>query len=75
MAKVGELAYEHRDDLERLIDRAARAVDRGTDGKHADTIQQVRGSLERSVDRIAEQRPDGSPEAPAPGDDVPPSHG
>jgi ElaB/YqjD/DUF883 family membrane-anchored ribosome-binding protein len=71
MAKAGEFAHEHKGDFERLLDKAASAVDRRTDGKHADTIQQVRGSLERGVDKIAERRPDGTPDEP--GSDVPPS--
>lgn len=71
MAKAGEFAHEHKGDLERLFDKAAGAVDRRTDGKHADTIQQVRGSLERGVDKIAEQRTDGTPDEPGP--DVPPT--
>jgi hypothetical protein len=71
MAKAGEFAHEHKGDLERLFDKAAGAVDRRTDGKHADTIQQVRGSLERGVDKIAEQRTDGAPDVPGP--DVPPT--
>jgi hypothetical protein len=76
LAKAGELAHEHRGDLERLIDKAASAVDRRTDGKHADTISSVRGSLERGVEKIADQRPDGAPdETPGPSDDVPPNHG
>ena len=73
MSKAGEFAHEHKGDLERLFDKAAGAVDRRTDGKHADTIQQVRGTLERGVDKIAEQRTDGSPGEP--GSDVPPSNG
>jgi hypothetical protein len=71
IAKAGELAHEHKGDLERLFDKAADAVDRRTEGKHADTIQQVRGSLERGVDKIAEQRSDGTPDQ----SDVPPSNG
>ena len=57
VAKAGELAHEHKGDLERLFDKAAGAVDSRTDGKHADTISQVRGSFERGVDKIADQRP------------------
>jgi RNA-splicing ligase RtcB len=71
VAKAGELAHEHKGDIERLLDKAAGAVDRRTDGKHADTIQQVRGSLERGVDKIAEQRTDVAPDVPGP--DVPPT--
>ena len=64
VAKAGELAHEHKGDLERLIDKAASAVDRRTDGKHADTISQVRGSLERGVEKIADQRPGDTPDEP-----------
>lgn len=86
VAKVGELAHEHKGDIDRLLDKAAGAVDRHTDGKHADRISQVRGSLERGVVRIADQR-DGATPAPdgagaaadsdgeTPASDVPPSNG
>lgn len=70
-AKAGELVHEHRGDIDRLLDRAAGIVDRQTDGRHADRIGQVRGTLDRGVGRIAEQRPGA---APSP-DDVPPSNG
>jgi RNA-splicing ligase RtcB len=79
MSKAGEFAHEHKGDLERLFDKAASAVDRHTDGRHADKIQQVRGSLGRGVDRIADQREDGTPdEGPdgtGDGSGVPPSNG
>jgi hypothetical protein len=76
VARAGELAHEHRGDIERLIDRAASVVDRRTDGKHAEKINQVRGSLERGVEKIADQRPDDAQDAPDGPDgpsDVPPS--
>jgi hypothetical protein len=73
VAKAGELAHEHKGDIERLLDKAAGAVDRRTDGKHAERISQVRGSLERGVEKIADQRSGGTPDAP--GADVPPSNG
>jgi len=73
MAKAGELAHEHRGDIDRLIDKAASAVERHTDGKHTDRITQVRGSLERGVEKIADQRSGGTPDGP--GADVPPSDG
>jgi hypothetical protein len=76
IAKAGALAHEHRGDIDRLIDKAVSAVDRRTDGKHADKIQQARGTLERGVDRIAEQRDAGSPaDRDGPVSDVPPSNG
>jgi ElaB/YqjD/DUF883 family membrane-anchored ribosome-binding protein len=74
VAKAGELAHEHKGDIDRLLDKAAGAVDRHTDGKHADRISQVRGSLERGVGRIADQRETGAP-GEGPGTDVPPSNG
>ena len=58
-ARAGELAREHRDDLDRLIDRAAHAVDRRTDGRHAARIGQVRLQIERGVERLAEPDQDG----------------
>jgi hypothetical protein len=75
MAKAGELAHEHKGDLERLFDKAADAVDRRTEGKHAEKIQQVRGSLERGVDKIAEQRDGGAAPTDPPGSGVPPADG
>src|SRR5262249_32088910 len=80
LQKVGELAHEHRGDIERLFEKVASAVDTRTDGRHADTIEQVRGSIERGVDKIADQRHDGTPDDPgsgsgSDGDDVPPSNG
>ncbi len=76
MSMAGEFAHEHKGDIERLIDKAASAVDRHTDGRHADKIQQVRGSLGRGVEKIADQREDGTPDATgSSGSDVPPSNG
>jgi hypothetical protein len=75
MAKAGELAHEHKGDLERLFDKAAEAVDRRTEGKHAEKIQQVRGSLERGVDKLAEQRDGGAAPTDPPGSGVPPADG
>jgi hypothetical protein len=54
---VGALAHEHRDDIGGFLSRTAETLDRRTDGRHAETISQVRGQLERGVERLAEQRP------------------
>ncbi|HEX3930280.1 MAG TPA: antitoxin [Nocardioides sp.] len=84
VAKAGSLVHEHKGDIDRLLEKAVGVVDRHTDGKHADRISQVRGSLERGVDRIAEQRDAGPDKGPAAGpdagpdagaSDVPPSNG
>jgi hypothetical protein len=58
---IGALAHEHRDDIGGFLSRTAEALDRRTDGRHAETISQVRGQLERGVELIAEQRPDAGP--------------
>jgi RNA-splicing ligase RtcB len=76
VSKAGALAHEHRGDIDRLIDKAVKMADRRTDGKHADKLQQMRGSLERGVDRIVEHGEDGAPDdAAGPVSDVPPSNG
>jgi RNA-splicing ligase RtcB len=54
-ARAGALAREHRDDITRLLDQAADAVDRRTDGKHASRIGRLRLHLERGVERLADQ--------------------
>jgi RNA-splicing ligase RtcB len=53
---VATLAHDHRDDIGGFLSRTAAALDRRTEGRHAATIEQVRGQLERGVERIAEQR-------------------
>ncbi|HEX4471797.1 MAG TPA: antitoxin [Nocardioides sp.] len=78
VARAGELAHEHKGDIDRLLDKAASAVDRHTDGKHAERISQVRGTLDRGVERIADQRSDDAAEGDegeSPVSDVPPSNG
>ena len=74
VAKAGELAHEHKGDIERLFDKAANVVDRRTEGRHADKIDQVRGSLERGMDRIADHRTGEAPDDP-PDSHIPPSNG
>lgn len=66
LAKVGELAHEHRAEVGRLLDRAADAVNGRTDGRHASSVEDVRGILARGVDKLAERRPSGG-DAEAPG--------
>ena len=58
LTRAGELAHEHRDDIDRVLDRAAGAVDRRTEGKHADRIDDVRSRVARGVDRLVERRPE-----------------
>ena len=66
METVGALAHEHRDDIGGFLSRTAEALDRRTDGRHAETISEVRGQLERGMELLAQQRPDDSgPTGPA----------
>jgi hypothetical protein len=58
METVGALAHEHRDDIGGFLSRTAEALDRRTDGRHAETISEVRGQIERGVERLAQQRPE-----------------
>lgn len=80
LALAGEFAHDHREDVGRMFDRAADAVNGRTEGRHASTLQEVRGVLDRGVDKIAEQRstsedsgatepPAGEPAAEPPADD------
>jgi len=54
-ARAGDLAREHRDDIDRVLDRAADAVSRRTDARHASWVGQVREHLDKGIERLAEQ--------------------
>ena len=76
VSKAGELVHDHRDDIGGWIDKAGGAVDRRTEGRHAERINQVRGSLERGVEKIADQRHAGPAETTDEGPDgSAPGHG
>jgi len=71
LALAGEFAHDHREDVGRMFDRAADAVNGRTEGRHASTLQEVRGVLDRGVEKIAEQRStaeDSDPTEPPPDD-------
>jgi hypothetical protein len=53
---AGEFAHEHREDVGRLLDRAADAVNGRTEGRHASTVEDVRGVLVRGMDKLTEHR-------------------
>ncbi|MFZ2016422.1 MAG: hypothetical protein WAV00_21595 [Nocardioides sp.] len=57
LALAGDFAHDHREDVGRMFDQVADAVNGRTEGRHASTLQDVRGVLDRGVERIAEQRP------------------
>lgn len=57
LALAGDFAHDHREDVGRMFDQVADAVNGRTEGRHASALQDVRGVLDRGVERIAEQRP------------------
>jgi hypothetical protein len=58
VARAGELAREHREQIDGLLDRASGRLDLRTDGRYADKISRARLSLDRGVERLAEKRPE-----------------
>lgn len=56
LALAGDFAHDHREDVGRMFDQVADAVNGRTEGRHASALQDVRGVLDRGVERIAEQR-------------------
>lgn len=62
VARAGELAHQHREQIDGLLDRASGRLDLRTDGRFADRISRARTSLDRGVDRIEQRRPEPAPE-------------
>ena len=57
--KIGELADENCDNVERVLDKAGAAIDERTEGKYADKVAKAKDTVAGSVDKLAEQRPGG----------------
>ena len=55
--KAGELAYENRERIEDLADKAGHAIDERTGGKYGDKISKAKEQVARGVDKVAEGRP------------------
>jgi hypothetical protein len=62
VGRAGELAHQHREQIDGMLDRASGRLDLSTDGRFADRISRARTSLDRGVDRIEERRPETPPE-------------
>jgi ElaB/YqjD/DUF883 family membrane-anchored ribosome-binding protein len=56
---AGDFAHEHRDDVDRALDRVSSRIDERTDGKYAAQVGKVRGQVELGLEKLAERRPDG----------------
>jgi hypothetical protein len=52
---ASDYAYEHRDDVDRLLTKVSASIDERTDGKYADKVTRVREQLDRGVSRLAER--------------------
>ncbi|MCW2806967.1 MAG: hypothetical protein JWQ93_922 [Marmoricola sp.] len=51
-------AHEHRDDVDRTLDRITAQIDERTDGKFADHVDKVRGKVELGLEKLTERRPE-----------------
>ncbi|MEU2285584.1 antitoxin [Streptomyces sp. NPDC013178] len=51
--KVSDLAHRHEDKIQHGIDRAAKAVDKGTKGKYHDKIHTGTDKAKGAMDRLA----------------------
>lgn len=56
--KVGEFAHDHRDDVDRALDKLSAQIDERTDGKYADQVGKVRGQVEQGLSKLTERRPE-----------------
>ena len=61
---AGDLAHDHRDDVDRVLDRLTGSIEDRTDGRYTTRIEQVRDSLDAGLGRLADRRSDG-PGTPA----------
>lgn len=70
-ARAAGLARDKGDSIGQTVDKAADAINRRTEGKHADKVSKFAQGAKRKVDELAEEppeqggRPNGSP-PPAP---------
>jgi ElaB/YqjD/DUF883 family membrane-anchored ribosome-binding protein len=68
VAKAGEFVHEHREDIDRRVDRTLDTLSDGLEerssGQWAERVDQVRDRLEVGLDRLAERRAEDDPQAP-----------
>jgi ElaB/YqjD/DUF883 family membrane-anchored ribosome-binding protein len=55
---AADFAHEHRDDVDRALDRITAQIEDRTDGRYADQVGKVRGQVEIGLTRLAERRPE-----------------
>lgn len=73
--KAGDLAHQNREKVEGVLDKAGRVIDEKTEGKYHDKVAKAQDAARKGVDKIAEQRPGGGKDTPAPPPDeiIPPN--
>ena len=59
---AADLARDHRDDVERALDRISASIDGRTEGKYAEQVGRVRGTVELGLRKLAERHPDVDPD-------------
>ena len=62
--KVGTLAAERGDEVERFLEKASASIDERTEGRYASHVGKVRETVSTAVTRLAEYRPTSTPVAP-----------
>lgn len=55
---AADYAHEHREDVDRALDRITAQIDERTDGKYAEHVGKVRGQVELGLIRLADRRPE-----------------
>lgn len=55
--KVGTFANDKRSDIDGLLDKAEGAFNERTEGKYADKVTKVKGTVKTGVDKLADKRP------------------
>lgn len=61
---AADFAHEHRDDVERTLDRISTRIDEGTEGRYAAQVGKVRDQVELGLTKLAEHRPASDSQAP-----------
>lgn len=55
---ASDYAQDHRDDVDRALDRITAQIDERTDGKYAEQVGKVRGQVELGLAKLADRRPE-----------------
>jgi MT0933-like antitoxin protein len=55
---AADFAHEHRDDVDRALDRITAQIDERTEGKYAEQVGKVRGQVELGLTKLADRRPE-----------------